>query len=704
MEEFSKMLSKYVDDEGTADYIREVAESSETPEDFHEIAGPILSDFLNGEKTEEEIQEICTQLFNLKGSNEPEKEQEVMDAPVALSNLMNQEVKEMALAKSITKIASPLDQAKMPELATDDNSKSLERARKKEEKKKQSFQQDRMDYMEFEQSQFKAGTTFRRPLNHHPHDIILREINISAGPMNLIEDGEMLLSPGNRYGLVGRNGMGKTTLMKHMNSNLLKGISQDMLIIHVEQEAPISERSVIDSVLDCDIERIELLEKLHKLEQDHSSTVDDLSAIQDRLAAIGSNSAYAKAHSILVSLGFSPEQIQGPLSLCSGGFRMRVSLAQALYIGPDVLMLDEPTGHLDAPSVCWLEEYLTTQCKDQILLVISHDRVFLDNVCTHIVHLKDKKLTTYHGNYSSFKTQFDNKVEELERQHANQQAAIEHKEDFVRRLRYKAWAAAQAQGRLKLIKKMQEEQVELIERDPPVFFKFELTTEAAQDVVARCEEVKFSYPGKPIFDNLNIEIKKTSRIIIIGANGSGKSTFIKILTGENKIQEGFFQTISNLRIGYFSQHHIDQMDYNDTPLQFMMNKHPEFKVDQLRGKLGEFGIGSDVALRPISSLSGGQKTKVVLASIAMINPHLIILDEVTNNLDMDSIEALGIALGDYKGAIIAITHDQHFAELINGEIYVCENMNLKKFPGTFGEFRKQIKSQIKADFIKSFQL
>ncbi|EAX88876.1 ABC transporter family protein [Trichomonas vaginalis G3] len=703
MEALSNYLKKIISDESMADYICEVADSSETVDEFSEIAAPILSECLIDQKDEDEIQKLCVKLFNMKEDTQENQEQEELEKPVVLSNLMNKQVKEMTLTQSISKMSGPLEAAKMPELNIESDAKSIERARRKEEKRKQNYQQDRLDYMEFEKSQFKEGTTFRRPLNHHPHDIILREINISAGPMSLIEDAEMLLSPGNRYGLVGRNGMGKTTLMKHMNSNLLKGISDDMLIIHVEQEAPISEKSVIDAVLECDIERIELLEKLHKLEQDHSGTIDELSAIQDRLNAIGSNSAYAKAHSILVSLGFSPEQIQGPLSLCSGGFRMRVSLAQALYIGPDVLMLDEPTGHLDAPSVCWLEEYLTTQCKDQILLTISHDRVFLDNVCTHIIHLKDKKLTTYRGNYSSFKTQFDNKVEELERKHANQQAAIEQKEDFVRRLRYKAWAAAQAQGRLKLIQKMQEEQVELIEKDPPVFFKFELTTEAAQDTIVTCENVKFSYPGKPIFDDLSIEIKKNSRIIIIGANGSGKSTFIKILTGENKIQDGFFQTISNLRIGYFSQHHIDQMDYNDTPLQFMVNRHKEFKVDALRGKLGEFGIGSDVALRPISSLSGGQKTKVVLASIAIINPHLIIMDEVTNNLDMDSIEALGQALGEYKGAIIAITHDQHFAELINGEIYVCENMDLKKFPGTFADFRSKIKSQIKAEFLKSIQ-
>ena len=702
MEKFEQELTKLISDEGMIDYLKEVFESSESVEDFTDIAAPILSDLT--EKDEDEVNAECVRLFGIKAAPKNEGEEEKKEVELDFNKIMKQKTTEMDLVNEIARIKSPLELEVPSVFEEAETSKSIEKAKKKEEKMKMKYQKDRKEAISEELSQFKQTAVFRRPQDHHIHEIQLKEINVSIGPLNLLVDAELTLAPGNRYGLVGRNGMGKTTFMKYMNSHLLGGNLNDMLVIHVEQEAPVSERSVLDSVLDCDVERTELLERMKEIEKNHDATLDEIQEITDRLAAIGASGAEGKVYQLLISLGFTPEQIKGPLSACSGGFRMRVSIAQALYIGPDVLMLDEPTGHLDAPSVCWLEEYLTTQCKDQILLVISHDRVFLDNICTHIVHLKDQKLTTYHGNYSSFEEQFEEKIAELERTRQSQQAAIDHKADFVRRLRFKAWAATQAQSRLKAIKKAEDELVDLIERDPPVFFKFDLSSEAAQDDIITCEDVAFSYPNHPIFDRLNLVIKKNSRIIIIGANGSGKSTFIKILTGENKVQSGFFQTISNLRIGYFSQHHIDQMNYDETPLQFMINRHgKEIKVDALRRKLGEFGIGSDMIARPIGSLSGGQKTKVVLASISIINPHLIILDEVTNNLDMDSIAALGEALGKYHGAIVAITHDQRFAELIGGQIYICENMNLTPFKGTFAEFRKQVKTRIKADFIKSFQ-
>ena len=706
MDTFVAELSKIISDEGMIDYLKEVFESSETKEDFTDIASPIISDLTDGEKSEDEINSICEKLFSLKDGSTAEEEKPESNVNINMQSMMRENSSEIDLMNQINKLKNPLEQERPILFEEKETSKSLERSKKKEEEKRKKFQQERFDAIESEYAQFKKGPQFRRPHRETAeiHEIHLKEINVSIGPVQLLHDAELILAPGNRYGLVGRNGMGKTTFMRHINSRLL-GNLDDMLVIHVEQEAPISERSVLESVLDCDVERTELLERMREIDEKHDATVDEIQEIQDRLTAIGAHSAEAKVTQLLISLGFTPEQIRGPLSACSGGFRMRVSLAQALYIGPDVLMLDEPTGHLDAPSVCWLEEFLTTQCKSQILLVISHDRVFLDNVCTHIVHLKDQKLTTYRGNYSAFAEQFEHKLADLERQRASQEAFIEKQEDYVRRFRYKAWAAAQAQGRLKLIEKEKAKLAETIERDPPIAFKFELTSEAAQNDLITCEDVKFAYtPDHPIFDRLNIKIMKNSRIIIIGANGSGKSTFIKILMGENKPTDGFFQVISNLRIGYFSQHHIDQMNYNDTPLQFMIDRHGnEFKPDQLRGKLGEFGIGTDQALRPIGSLSGGQKTKVVLASISIINPHLIILDEVTNNLDMDSIEALGKALGEYRGAIVAITHDQHFAELIGGQIYVFENMDLKPFKGTFAEFRKQIKTRIKSEFLKSFQ-
>ena len=383
---------------------------------------------------------------------------------------------------------------------------------------------------------------------------------------------------------------------------------------------------------------------------------------------------------------------------------MRVSLAQALYIGPDILMLDEPTGHLDAPSVCWLEEYLTTQCGEMILIVVSHDRIFLDNVCTHILHLKDQKLTTYIGNFTSFQQQVARIMEEQQNHYINTKAAIEHKEDYVRRFRYKASKAALAQTRLRQIHELEKTLTGMLTPDPPIAFHFEMFSEAAQQKIITLEDVGFSYPGKPIFEHLNFSVEKDSRLIIIGGNGTGKSTFVKLLMQELKPTEGLLQSIHNLRIGYFCQHHVDQMDYNTTPIQFMVDRHgAQFDISVLRKYLGEFGIGGEISTRLIKSLSGGQKTRVVLASIAIIKPHLIIMDEITNNLDMDSIEALGKALGEYPGAIIAITHDQKFAELVGGQIVICEDGHLRTFNGTFSDYRKQIKTQIRSEFIKNFK-
>lgn len=382
---------------------------------------------------------------------------------------------------------------------------------------------------------------------------------------------------------------------------------------------------------------------------------------------------------------------------------MRVSLAQALYIRPDVLLLDEPTGHLDAPSVCWLEEFLTQSCGDQILVVISHDRVFLDNVCTHIVHLKDKKLELYRGNYSGFVTQFEARCALLEDQAAAQQRDIDHKMDFVRRLGVKAASASMAQSRLKAVAKLEAQKITPIQRDPRVRFDFSLASTAAQDELITLEDVSFGYvPEKLIFSHMSFRVKRQTRAVIIGANGVGKSTLLGLLTGRLKPSNGWSQTASNLRIAVFSQHHLDQLDYQSTPLQHLLHLYrAEFSIAQIRAQLGKFGLNGEQSLQPIQSLSGGQKTRVVLAQCAMMSPHILMLDEVTNNLDMDSIEALGDALARYQGAIVAVTHDQAFATRIANQIFICKPGGVQEWMGTFQEYRDSVKAEIRDKFFRT---
>lgn len=377
MERLTETLNELVDDESMADYLKEAAESSYTEEDFKSIAVPIILGIDGVVSSEEDADELAGALFHMRDPPVV-KPVEEMNTPIIMSALMVDGVKDpfdedkLAMARlAITEVGH------VTSLQDDITTKKYSKNLKREEAEIEAIRQRRLASNEKENEQFKKGMGFRRPEVRQPRYLQLSPINVNIGPLTLIEDASLKLTPGNRYGLVGRNGLGKTTLMKYINSSLVKGVPDDLLIIHVEQEAPISDRTVLQSVLDTDIERTELLQKLAELENSDSPNIaQQITAINDRLDVIGAREAEARASTILVALGFSNEQLNMPLSLMSGGFRMRVSLAQALYISPDVLLLDEPTGHLDAPSVCWLEEFLTKSCSGQILVVISHDRVF----------------------------------------------------------------------------------------------------------------------------------------------------------------------------------------------------------------------------------------------------------------------------------------------------------------------------------------
>lgn len=669
-------ITELIGDEGTAEYLSEVLESAETADEFAEIANPIIEGLDLG-KSEDEIAELSAKIFTFKVKDNQEADQSI-ETPINMQELIGvpqteEKSEEKPVEEETTTTVSPT--------ASDRTN-------------------DRLKHDDIENSFFSKGIYFRRSLPHGPKDFVLLNLIIDIGPKVLIDEPAINFAVGNRYGLVGRNGMGKTTFMRFINSRFIKKVAlssvpPDVSIVHVEQECPISDRTALETVLDCDIERTELIEKLKEFESNHNNDPVEVQKVMIRLHEIGAKTAESRAISFLTALGFDSTQIHTPVKDLSGGYRMRVSLAQALYINPDVLLLDEPTGHLDAPSICWLEEYLTTQCSHMVLIVISHDRIFLDNVCTHIVHLKDKRLTTYKGNYSSFEQQFAEKCHLLEVQAALQKRAIDHKMDYVRRLGARAAFAKQAKSRLTAIKKMKI--IRTISADEEINFLFPTGTIASQDDIIKMENVHFEYnPQKVIFNNISMVVRRDTRAVIIGGNGAGKSTFIKLLLGKLEPQKGEINRATNLRIAYFNQHHVDQLDYRTSPLDYMKSKFEGvYSRENIMEQLSKFGIRGDSFYQPIQSLSGGQKTRVVLAECALMKPHLLLLDEVTNNLDMDSIHALGEGLCVYDGAIVAVSHDQHFAELLDAEIYICDKKNIVKYNGSFADYRAEVKGYIR---------
>lgn len=694
-ERIHQQLSILIKDEDVVDYIQNALIDTDNVEDFISIALPYFTEMDDVASSEEDATDFCRSIFSMKTdyTNEPEIH---IKEPIIMAKIMEDHITDPFLEENRAKARLAVTEVgHVKDLEDTVESKFYQKKFKKESVRISNESEKRLELVDKELERFKKAGGYIRPKDRKPRSIELRNIEVYIGSRTLIKDSSLNLEPGNRYGLCGRNGLGKTTFMRYVNSSLIKGVPDDLLIVHVEQEAPISDETVFQTVLNCDLERTELM----KLISDSKDVSPD---VLNRLHEIGAYDAEVRARMILLALGFSPDMLEMPISSCSGGFRMRVALAQALYIAPDVLMLDEPTGHLDAPSICWLEEFLTTQCKNQIILVISHDRAFLDNVCTHIVHLKDKHLDVYKGNYSVFVKKFEDKVQQIEQQNDAIQKSIDHKMEFYIKNSAKAATAKMAQSRLKSIEKEKKEIIAPIKRDPPIVFKFPLKTRPFQKHIFILDGVSFQYnASKIIFDNLTFNISEDIRAVILGPNGQGKSTFINLLLGKIKPLDGFFQVCNNIKIGYFSQHHIDQLDYRTTPLEHLIKKYKNvYSINELRARLDMFGIDSSLVLQPIKSLSGGQKTRVILADISLTEPHVMLLDEVTNNLDMDSIEALGVALKSYTGAIIAVTHDQHFSDLIGAELYICENKTIRKFEGTFQEYRDAIKNDVKEKYFK----
>ena len=515
--------------------------------------------------------------------------------------------------------------------------------------------------------------------------LTISNLTFRIGGRTLLQEASLTISRGQKVGLIGPNGTGKSTLFKLVSGelsadggeiNLMSKTSVGM----VRQDLPEDETTLVDIVLSFDKERAALLKE--------AETVEDperIGYIYSRLDEIGAYEAPSRAEKILAGLGFDDAAQNSPISAFSGGWRMRVALAAALFLEPDLLMLDEPTNHLDFEAMVWLEAYLITYSKTMI--IISHDRDILNKTVTHIAHLENKKLTMYTGNYDQFERRRAEKLMNQQSLHEKQMAQKAHMQKFVDRFRATASKARQAQSRIKAIEKMDIVDAVIAER--VTAFSFPVPDELPSPLIT-LENVDAGYDNRAVLKNLNLRIDMDDRIALLGANGNGKSTLVKLLSGRLKEMAGEINRPGKIRIGYFAQHQTEEMDVNQTPYELMRTTMVDKPEPKVRGALGKFGFDRHKADTKVDLLSGGEKARLLLCLMSFDAPHIMLLDEPTNHLDIDSREALMQALNNYKGAIILVSHDPHLVECVADRLWLVGDKNCKPYDGDIDEYRQLV--------------
>ncbi|KAJ3272231.1 hypothetical protein HDV01_005885 [Terramyces sp. JEL0728] len=543
-------------------------------------------------------------------------------------------------------------------------------------------------------------------------DIKLDDFDIQFAGKKIIQNASLLLANGRRYGLVGKNGVGKSTLLRAIGNKEL-AIPPHLKVLHVEQEIVGDDTLALQSVLKADTERESLLEEEVKLNQKlnkNSTSIEDsatitarLKTIYGRLEELESDTAESRASAILSGLGFSVDQQRAATKTFSGGWKMRLALARAIFCKPDLLLADEVTNYLDFPAVVWLEKCFENW--EGTILVVSHDRSFLDTVATDILHLQNNQLDAYRGNFSYFVGTRAEKRRNLIREYESQLQYRQHLQDFIDRWRYNAKRAALAQSKIKILEKLpplveppKDDMEGLGEGQDGLYFRFP-DPEKLSPPILQMNEVTFGYTKeRTILKGVSFDVQMESKIAIVGPNGAGKSTLIHLLTGENAPSSGICHRHGRLRLALFSQHHVDQLVLANSSVQFLQGKFPGMVEEEYRKILGRFGLTGMTAMQPIGTLSGGQKSRVVFAWMSMMNPHVIVLDEPTSHLDMDSIDALSNALKEFRGGIAIVSHDQRFLDSVCKEVWICNEGTLTKFGGKDGDTRGVVE-QYKASLV-----
>ena len=495
----------------------------------------------------------------------------------------------------------------------------------------------------------------------------LTDVTLRVAGRPLLEGASLRVPVGTRVGLVGRNGTGKSTLLKLIAGELQPDAGSLRLranarIGMVRQEAPGGDLTPLEAVLATDTVRAGLLAE--------AQTAQDpvrIAEMHDRLIEIGAAAAPARAARILNGLGFDDAAQQQPLSSFSGGWRMRVALGGVLFLEPDLLLLDEPTNHLDLEAAMWLEEHLRRY--PRTLILVSHDRDFLNSVPEKICHLEGNKLTLYSGGYDRFERTRRERLVLAEKARERQTAERAHIQSFVDRFRYKASKARQAQSRLKMLERMEPIAQALIE--PEIRFSFPAGSVPAPPLVTM-DAAKVGYGDRVILDRLSLRLDPDDRVALLGRNGNGKSTFAKLIAGRLEPMAGELVRARGLKVGFFAQHQIEDLDADATAMAHVVERRPTDRVQQVRAYLARFGLGQGKAETKAGHLSGGEKTRLAMALMCLNEPQLLILDEPTNHLDIDSREALVEAVNDFPGAVIVISHDRHLVELVADSLWLVD--------------------------------
>uniref|UniRef100_A0A1B0CM33 ATP-binding cassette sub-family F member 1 n=1 Tax=Lutzomyia longipalpis TaxID=7200 RepID=A0A1B0CM33_LUTLO len=533
----------------------------------------------------------------------------------------------------------------------------------------------------------------------HAVDIKIENFTISAKGNDLFVNANLLIAHGRRYGLVGPNGHGKTTLLRHLASRAF-AIPPNIDVLLCEQEVVADENSAVETILKADTKRLNLLQECKeleaKIEDGDFDAQDRLNEVYAELKAIGADSAEPRARRILAGLGFSKEMQDRPTNKFSGGWRMRVSLARALYMEPTLLLLDEPTNHLDLNAVIWLDNYL--QGWKKTLLVVSHDQSFLDNVCNEIIHLDCKKLHYYKGNYSMFKKMHVQKKKEMVKEYEKQEKRLKELKTrgqstkAAEKKQKETMTRKQEKNRGKVQKNEDEDQpVELLTKPRDYIVKFRFPDPPPlQPPILGLHNCTFNFPGhKPLFVNTEFGIDLNSRIAIVGPNGVGKSTFLKLLCGDLEPIKGEARKNHRLRIGRFDQHSGEHLTAEESAAEYLQRLF-NLPHEKARKALGTFGLVGHAHTIKMKDLSGGQKARVALAELCLSAPDVLVLDEPTNNLDIESIDALAEAINEYNGGVIIVTHDERLIRETDCSLYVIEDQTINEIDGDFDDYRKEV--------------
>ena len=520
-------------------------------------------------------------------------------------------------------------------------------------------------------------------------------ITVRLGGRMILDQASAAIPPGSRVGLIGRNGAGKSTLMKVMIGELDPDggeieMPRRTRLGYIAQEAPSGSSTPFETVLAADTERAALID-----EAEHCVDPHRLGDLHDRLLAIDAYTAPARAARILLGLGFD-EAMQGqPLDSFSGGWKMRVALAALLFSEPDVLLLDEPSNHLDLEATLWLENFLKNY--PGTLVVISHERDLLNNVVDNILHLEGGKVTLYSGGYDSFEKQRAERAAQLSAARASQDAQRARLQDYIARNSARASTAKQAQSRAKMLAKMQP--IAALADDPSLSFDFPSPTELKPPLIT-LDMASVGYSaGTPVLSRLNLRIDPDDRIALLGRNGNGKTTLARLLAAQLAPMAGEVHASGKMRVGYFTQYQVEELHGDDTPLQHMSRAMTGKTPGAVRAQLGRFGFSGDKAMTRVDKLSGGERARLALALITRDAPHLLILDEPTNHLDVDSREALVQALNGYDGAVILVSHDRHMVELTADRLVLVEDGGAVDYPGSIDDYIDVVlgRNQPKAD-------